>query len=148
MKSQSKNEDLVINLSQNKQQILQAWYMKRKKTLLVIYISTCLYLFEYSSIVISALYYYKYTIKVENPKLYYSLTLGAAFLLTPILSVIVGKYTDRTRDVRTVALILSFVNIVGNLLYVFPLFNNWLPIFGRILCGIPDGIKSAFVGEL
>ena len=58
MKSQSKNEDPVINLSQNEQQILRAWYMKRKKTLLVTYLRACLYMFEYSSIIISELYYY------------------------------------------------------------------------------------------
>ena len=133
-------------ISESEHKILQDWYKKRKISLLVTYMNTCLYKFEYTSIVISALFYYKYTIKVENPKLYYSLTLGAAFLLTPISSVIVGKYTDRTRDVRKVALILSFFNIVGNLFYVFPLFN-WLPIFGRLLCGVPDGVKSALVGE-
>ena len=144
--SQSKKEDHVANLSQNEHQILQDWYIKRKKNLMVTYISECLYMFEYSAILISALYYYKDTIKVENPKLYYSLTLGAAYLLTPFSSVIVGKYTDRTRNIRKVALILSFFNIVGNLFYVFPLFN-WLPIFGRMLCGVPDGVRPAFLGE-
>ena len=66
--------------------------------------------------------------------------------MTPIASVIVGKYTDRTRDVRRVVLLLSFFNIAGNLFYVFP-FYQWFPIFGRMLCGVPDGVKSAFVGE-
>ena len=82
------------------------------------------------------------TIRVEHPELVYSLTLGAVYLLTPISSIIVGGYTDSTRDARNVALLLSFFNILGNLLYVFPVFN-WFPIVGRMLCGIPDGVKTA-----
>ena len=115
--------------------------------ILVTYFNMVMYQFEYASIVISALFYYRNTLKVENPDLYYSLTLGAMYLFVPLSSVIVGKYTDKTRDLRKVALFISLFNTVGNLLYVFPIYN-WLPIVGRMLCGIPDGVKSAFVGKV
>lgn len=132
---------------QNEQQILKDWYKKRKRNLIVIYFNTCMYIFEYSAIVISALFYFKNTLKVANPNLYYSLTLGAAFAFTPISTIIAGRYTDKTRNIRKVALVLSLFNTFGNLFYVFP-FVNWLPIIGRLLCGIPDGVKSAFTGKL
>lgn len=148
-KSKSKNdvqqqEQREISYDENK--ILQDWYKKRKNNTIITYIFTSLYVFEYSAVIISALYYYKDTLKVSNPQLYYSLTLGSLYILVPISLIGVGKYTDKTRDVRKVALTLPTLNIVGNLLYVFPLFN-WFPIIGRMLCGIPDGIKSAFMGK-
>ena len=127
--------------------ILQDWYKKRRLNVVVTYFYMFMFIFEYSSIVISALFYFKDTLKVNNPKLYYSLALGAASFCTPISSIVVGKYTDKTRDVRRVALFLSLFNIVGNLCYVFPLVN-WLPIVGRMFCGFPDGVKSAFTGKL
>ena len=134
-------------LTNEENETLQDWYKKRKNNTIITYINTCIYVFEYSAIVISALFYYKDTLKVSNPQLYYSLTLGSIYILVPVSSVVVGKYTDKTRDVRKVALFLSYFNIVGNLFYVFPVFN-WLPIIGRMLCGIPDGVKSAFMGKL
>ena len=133
-------------ISQEEKKILQAWYKKRTLNLIVTFINGCLYNFEYAVITISALYYFKDTIKVSNPALYYSLATGAMFVLDPISSIMVGKYTDRTRNVRKVALILAFFNIAGNLLYSFPFFD-WIPIVGRLLCGIPDGIKAAYLGK-
>ena len=132
-------------LSQNEQEVLNDWYRKRRLNLIVTYFNTCMYQFEYAAVSISALFYYKYTLKVENPKMYYALTMGATYLIGPISPVVVGKYTDRTRKVRKIALTLSLFNIAGNLLYSLPFFT-WLPIVGRILCGIPDGIKAAYYG--
>ena len=143
---QPKTENGFDEISQNEHSMLQDWYNKRKMNLIVIYFNTCMHIFEYSSIVISALFYFKDTLKVDNPNLYYSLALGAAFAFTPTSSIVVGKYTDKTRDVRRVALFLSLFNIVGNLFYVLPFFN-WLPIVGRMFCGVPDGVKSAFTGR-
>ena len=133
-------------LSDTEHEILKKWYKKRKINMFITYFNVCMYQFEYGSIVISAFFYFKNTLKVDNPNLYYSLTLGAMYLLVPLSSAIVGKYTDKTRDLRKVALFISFFNTIGNLLYVFPVFN-WLPIVGRMLCGIPDGVKSAFEGK-
>ena len=132
-------------MKKQEEESLQDWYTKRRMNLIAIYFNTCLYQFEYSAISISALFYYTYTLKVGNPHLYYSLTMSAMFLFAPISPIIVGKYTDRTRQVRKAALILSLFNIAGNLLYALPFFT-WLPIVGRILCGIPDGIKAAYYG--
>ena len=133
--------------SQNEHEILEEWYRKRRMNLLVTYFNTCMYQFEYASVSISALFYYTYTLNVVNPKLYYSLTTSATYYFGPISSIIVGKYTDRTRQVRKVALILSLFNIAGNLFYSLPFFT-WLPVAGRILCGIPDGVKTAYFGMI
>ena len=144
---QKQQQQQQRKITNKEKDTLQDWYKKRKNNMIIIYINTCIFVFEFSAITISALYYYKDTLKVSNPQLYYSLTLGSIYILVPVSSVIIGKYTDITRDVRKTALSVSYFNIVGNLFYVFPLFN-WFPIIGRMLCGIPDGVKSAFVGEL
>ena len=135
-----------ITIQNEESKILQDWLKKRSRNVIVTYFYMFMFVFEYSSIVISALFYFKDTLKVENPNLYYSLTLGAASFFTPISSILMGKYTDRTRDVRRVALLITLFNFVGNIFYVFPVVN-WLPIVGRLLCGIPDGVKSAFTGK-
>ena len=139
-KEQRKERD-----EEEEEAMLQEWYIKRRKTLIVIFVNCCLYLFEMSAIAISAMYYFQYTLKVHNIKLFYSCALAGTFLLMPFSCLLVGRFTDRTRRVRAVALFVSSFNIIGNLMYVFA-FYSWLPIVGRILCGIPDGIKSAYIG--
>ena len=56
--------------------VLNSWYRKRKYNLIVFIVCKCLYAFEVSAITISALYYFQYVLKVEYPKLYYSIATG------------------------------------------------------------------------
>ena len=125
--------------------ILQNWYKKRRLSLVVIYVHNCLYMFEISAINISAFYYFKYTLKSPNPRLYFSLVTTAVFVLAPFSAVLVGRYVDRTRDLRKTLFVSTLFNVAGNLMYIFPVYD-WFPIAGRILCGVPEGIKSAFKG--
>ena len=125
--------------------ILQAWYVKRTWFLVIAAINISFYLFEYSAVTISAFSYFKFTLKVENPKLYYSLTTGAMFAMAPFSSVYIGRYVDRTRNLRHVTIVLSFFNLFGNILYILPIFS-WFPILGRFFCGFPSGMRPAFTG--
>ena len=134
----------LIDQKQNK--ILQDWYKKRKWFIIIATFNQCLYLFEFSALSLSALYYFTFTMKVENPKLYFSLTIGAMYVLCPFSSLFAGRYVDRTRNLRKITLLFSILNLLGNLMYVFPLLN-WFPILGRFICGIPSGIRPAFTGE-
>ena len=56
---------------------------------------------------------------------------NGAFLVS---SVLLGWWTDRSRDVRRIALVVNAFPIVGNLLY-FVGFNVWVLLVGRIFSG-------------
>ena len=134
-------------LDQEEMKAVQCWYKKRRWFLFIAIMNACFYLFEYSAVTITAYYYFKLTLKVENPKLYFSLATGAMYILAPFSAVYTGRYVDRTRNLQKTTLLLSFFNLVGNLMYVFPVFK-WFPIFGRFLCGVPSGMRPAFSGNL
>eukprot|EP00111_Clytia_hemisphaerica_P020736 TCONS_00061147-protein len=73
--------------------------------------------------------------------------MGALFLSATLSSIVIGRYMDHYRNLRSTALAMAWFNIAGNLIYLIPVLN-WFPIFGRFLCGIADGIKPAYQGEL
>ena len=132
-------------LTPSEENLMRDWYKKRQHNLIIYTISKALHAFENSAIQISALYYFQNTIHVENPKLYYSLAMGALFLSATLSSIVIGRYMDHYRNLRRTALWMAWFNIVGNLIYLMPVFD-WSPIFGRFLCGIADGIKPAYQG--
>ena len=134
-------------VKESEDEILKRWYSKRRWSLMVMYIHSSLYMFELSAITISSLYYFKYTIKTPNPKLYYSLVTSAVYVVAPFSAVLIGRYVDRTRELRKTVFTMALFNVLGNLMYIFPVFD-WFPIVGRILCGIPDGIRAAISGKL
>ncbi|XP_066929122.1 uncharacterized protein [Clytia hemisphaerica] len=138
-------EEVEMTLEEGK--LLRSWYRKRKYNLSVFIVMKCLYAFEGSAISISALYYFQNVLKVRDPKLYYSLATGALALSSMFSSAMVGRHVDRHRNLRQTSFVVGLFNIAGNLLYVLP-FMNWLPIFGRFLCGIADGVRPAYVGEI
>ena len=122
--------------------ILQNWYKKKKLSLVIIYMHDCLYMFEISAVSVSAFYYFKYTIKSPNPRLYFSLVTTAVFVLAPFSSVLVGRYVDRTRDLRKTLFVLAIFNVVGNLMYIFLHFM----IGSRLLVEYCAGIRASFKG--
>ena len=131
---------------QQEQEQLQDFYRKRRNNLIVYGIFKCLYAFETSAVSLSALYYFQYVVRVENPKLFFSLAVGALSSGSMITSALVGRMVDKYRNLRKASFI-SLFNVVGNFIYVLPFFN-WLPILGRFLCGIADAMRPAYSGEL
>uniref|UniRef100_A0A7M6DN15 Uncharacterized protein n=1 Tax=Clytia hemisphaerica TaxID=252671 RepID=A0A7M6DN15_9CNID len=134
-------------LSSSEKTCLENWYRKRKYNFIILVILEGLFSFEYSAISISALYYFQDILKVSNPKLYYSLSMAALQFASMISSTLIGKLVDRYRNLRIVVLYISNFNVIGNLLYIFP-YLNWFPILGRLLCGIADGTRPAYQGEI
>lgn len=126
--------------------LLKDWYQKRRNTTIIVFLDKCLFAFESSAIGISALYYYQYTIKADDPKFYYSLAMGAMFFAALLTSVFVGRYVDRTRNIRGYMLITIMLAVIGNFMYALP-FSKWLPIISRCLCGFADGGIPAIEGE-
>ena len=129
-----------------KHRILQEWYKLRSKTMVIGIIRKALFIFDYSSVATSGLYYYRYMIKNENPELYYSICLAAVFMTAFFASLLAGPYLDRTRNLRNFVLITTFTSILGNILYLAS-FSKWIPIFGKALTGLSEGAETGFAGS-
>ncbi|XP_066933275.1 uncharacterized protein [Clytia hemisphaerica] len=125
----------------------QNWFKRRRILAWFTLLMQCLIYFEYSAVSISALYYYKDDLKVQNPKFYYSLSMGAMYISIFISVITCARYMDKTRNLRRIALTTIVFSIVGNLTYTITI-SPYLPIIGRFLCGINDGVRICAAGEL
>ena len=126
---------------------LKAWYRKRKITSAIGIAIQCLIFFEYASITISALYYYKDSFNVNNPNFYYGCVMSVIFVSGVISVRFCGRLMDRTRNLRQIAMSLMACNIAGNVIYTMT-FSPWCPIFGRFVCGVSVGAEVIFSGKL
>ena len=86
------------------------------------------------------------SLQAEDPKFYYSLSMGAMYISIFISVITCARYMDKTRNLRRIALTTITFSIVGNLTYTIT-FSPYLPIFGRFLCGINDGVRICAAGK-
>eukprot|EP00111_Clytia_hemisphaerica_P020359 TCONS_00059973-protein len=110
------------------------WYQKRKITVNIAIAYKCFIYFEYWSIAISGIYYYRDSFNVPNPKFYYGCSVAVIFISGVISSFVCGRLMDKTRNMRGLVLNLVLFNIVGNILYTMT-WSPWLPVIGRFVCG-------------
>ena len=127
-------------------ELKKSWYRKRKLTTAIGIAQQCLIYFEYASVTISALYYYKNSFNVSNSNFYYGCTMAAIFVSGVISVKICGKHMDKTRDLRKIVMLLLICNIAGNLIYTTT-FSPWCPIVGRLVCGLSTGGQVVFSGR-
>ena len=127
-------------------QILNAWFIKRRRTTILGVLQRSLFAFEYSAVAVSALYYYRYTLKVHEAKFFYSISMAVMFLTAASSAMVIGRYMDQTRHLRRLALTTAFFSVVGNIFYTIP-YSRYFPIIARGLCGISDGIQPAMAGN-
>jgi len=125
--------------------ILQEWYRKRRQTTIIGTLQKCIFAFEYSSVAISALYYYENTFKVANARLFYSITMAIMYFSATTSAIFLGRYMDKTRNLRKIASLSFTLSLAGNVIYILP-FSKYLPILARALCGFADGIQPAMSG--
>ena len=123
------------------------WYQKRKITVSIAIAYKCFLYFEYWSIAISGIYYYKNTFKISNPKFYYGCSVGVIFLSGIISSYICGQIMDRARNLRRLISTLVLFSILGNLTYTMT-WSPWLPVLGRSICGFSIGIMTVTAGKI
>ena len=122
------------------------WYTRRTLVSWIGLIQQSLLYFEHSAVLISALFYYQNLFDVENPKFYYILSLGS-YMLSGMTSVMIcGYYMDRTRNLRRICLTSLALLVIGNIVYVMT-YSRWLPILGRLFCGINNGVRPPLTGE-
>ena len=124
----------------------QTWYRKRQIVTYFGCVQLCVLYFEYSVVSITALYYYKETFKLENPNFYFGLSMAVLCASRVVSVFFCGPYMDRTRDLRKIVFVTTFFNTIGNLMYTMT-YSKWLPIIGRFLCGISDGVRTSTSGK-
>ena len=129
----------------DKHQILKEWYKLRSRTMVIGIIRKALFIFEYSSVATSGLYYYRYMIKDENPELYYSICLATVFVTAFFSSVMAGPYLDRTQNLRGFVLATTLMSVFGNIMYLVSS-SKWIPIFGKAISGLSEGVGPGFAG--
>ena len=91
--------------------------------------------------------YFKDTMKVDNPALYYGLSW--AFLCgSGIIASFVGSYyADRTKNVRRIFLVSNGLNVLGNVMYVL-YYSPYVVLCGQFLVGSAAARMVAGVGEI
>ena len=83
----------------------------------------------------------------DRPSFFYSI-ISAAYLLSAVLfSIMIGRWVDRTRNVRITFLVCNMAVIFGNILYSVH-HSPWFLVVGRFLCGIGGPLRSVMSGEV
>ena len=131
---------------EHKEILKQKWFFKRKMTTIIGMMHLCCYYFEYTSVVISALYYYKNVIKAENPKFFIGLSMASILVAGLISSYVCGRIMDKTRNLRAIGLIALLCGIFGNLVYCLSS-SPWFPVIGRLLCGTNGSLRLIIAGK-
>eukprot|EP00111_Clytia_hemisphaerica_P001842 TCONS_00005171-protein len=126
--------------------VIKKWKNKRWWMTLLTTIQSSLQFFEYSVFQITALFYFKKNFDLENPRLFYSISMGIIFASGLVSSVICGHYMDRTRDLRSIFIFTLTLNVLGNLMYTWTI-SPYFPVFGRFLTGFVCGVPTAATGE-
>ena len=92
-------------------------------------------------------YYFKDTMKVKDPDLFYGLSW--AFLCgSGVVSSLFGSYyADSTKNLRGICLVTNALNVIGNIMYVL-YYSPYLVLFGQLLVGTAAARSVASVGEI
>ena len=65
---------------------------------------------------------------------------------TAFSGILLGRYVDRTRNMRFVILLNLAVLAFGNLMYSIP-YRIWWVIVGRFLCGVNESLQTTVCGK-
>uniref|UniRef100_A0A7M5UCY7 Major facilitator superfamily (MFS) profile domain-containing protein n=2 Tax=Clytia hemisphaerica TaxID=252671 RepID=A0A7M5UCY7_9CNID len=122
------------------------WLKKRCSTAWICIVYALIIGMEYSCISTSLLYYLQDDLKLQNPKLYYSLIMCLSALSASVSALISGKLFDKTRRLKLFMLVFTLLTLVGNLLYTMHV-SVWFLVVGRFLCGLCDAAQPIISGE-
>ena len=128
-------------------QELAAWKHKRRSTMVVIGIHRFLYGVLYSNVFATLWIYLTTLVKTDRPYLWYSLILVSFNVCGMIFTLIIGRISDRTRNIRACVLILTAVTIVGNVLYALP-YSVYYVFAGRFISGVIVATQPLVTGEV
>ena len=71
--------------------------------------------------------------------------LAANYVTAFFSSLMAGPYLDRTRNLRGFVLATALMSALGNTIYLVSI-SKWIPIFGKALSGLSEGVGPGFAG--
>ena len=146
IKEEKEEEREDDQFTEKEKPIMKEWYKMRRRVVIFAYIQRTIFIFEFASTVISALFYYRVMIQPTDPVLFYSISVGVIYLTASCSSVLGGWYVDRTGLLREFHIFVNLFSIVGNFIYSVP-YSKWFPVIGRMLSGITDGSQPGLAGK-
>lgn len=125
-----------------------AWLIRRRNTTWISYFLIFLYGIEAQSVMVTMIYYISDNFKMTTiESSFYFGIIEAIMSIGQVLGgLIIGRYTDRTRNLRLVILVNIILIMSGNLMYSLP-FHLALLAAGRLLCGVNESLQTAFSGK-
>lgn len=126
---------------------IKLWEKKRYWTTKAFTLECVMLGMEYSVTFLTLWLYIKEMVNTEQPKLFYSLVASSYLIAAVILSVIIGRWIDRTRKIRQIFLICNTLVILGNILYALH-YSPWYLVFGRLISGADGPLRSVISGEV
>ena len=126
--------------------LFNIWKKKRKWTVLIFIAFGFLVGVEYSAVVLSMWYFLKDTIETDHAPIYYSVGMASTALTASVSSIVIGKWIDRSRNIKFSMILISLIVAVGNVIYTLN-FSVWFLIIGRLISGIADALTGAISGK-
>ncbi|XP_066932544.1 uncharacterized protein [Clytia hemisphaerica] len=124
------------------------WTKLLKKTTYISYLLIFLGGLEINAVQISMLYYLEESFKMTPDEVRLNFSVAEAFnALGQLFSgLLIGRYMDRTRNLKLSCLSILCATIVGNLLYSLPVHISFI-VIGRFLCGFNEAFQVTLCGE-
>ncbi|XP_066921226.1 uncharacterized protein [Clytia hemisphaerica] len=125
------------------------WLHQRETFKWLAYLMIFIYGLENQTTKYFLLYYFKdrFHIQTAQAVIYYSVTEALYSVAQIIGGAVIGRYTDRTRNLRRVVVGVMLLSFGGNFLYVLH-GHLWLVILGRFLMGFTESLQTAVIGEV
>eukprot|EP00111_Clytia_hemisphaerica_P016634 TCONS_00049317-protein len=124
------------------------WIKRRERTKYVGYFLMLLYGLESNAVLVSLMYYLAESFGMDDQtaRTYFSISEMFNAVGQFFGGLLLGRYTDVTRNLRYAFLVNLFAICVGNLMYSLN-FNIWLLLIGRLLCGLNEALQTSLGGE-
>lgn len=120
------------------------WKRKRLTSTVVCIAYNFVFGLEYTSILISLLYYLKGYFNPNTANFMYDIIVTIS-MLPGFLAGTMGKVIDKTGNLKQWMCVVLLVITLGNLMYVV-YFSIWFLIIGRFLTGVSIGLRSCIAG--
>ena len=123
------------------------WKRKRERTYYVYLFQSVFIGFELTIVQATLLEYLQRSVPVkQHVKLYYDITNAIVYVCPVVFGSLVGRWMDRTRNVRGTLIALNVLVFVGTFVYMIP-FSPVLIVIGRFLHGFHFIIRSIVYSE-
>ena len=126
----------------------KSWEKRRNKATYISYFIISLGGLEINAVMVTLLYYLveNFDISLSQARMYFSMAEFFSAVGQTISSIYIGRYVDKTRNLRLVVLVTLWATIVGNMLYALP-FHLSSIFIGRFLCGLNEVFQVALCGK-